>query len=84
MHVGQQLHDRLVFYARANASIGINGTVLNNVNASPKMMTTAYINKVKAIADILRPYGIPGGEGESLPTCRLQPPLAPRQTACQS
>ena len=45
-------------YARANASIGINGTVLNNVNASPKMLSTIYINKVKEIADILRPYGI--------------------------
>ncbi len=45
-------------YARANASIGINGTVLNNVNASPKMLTAIYINKVKDIADILRPYGI--------------------------
>jgi len=45
-------------YARANASLGINGTVLNNVNASPKMLTALYINKVKDIADILRPYGI--------------------------
>ena len=45
-------------YARANASIGINGTVLNNVNASPKMLSAVYINKVKEIADILRPYGI--------------------------
>jgi alpha-glucuronidase len=45
-------------YARANASIGINGTVLNNVNASPKMLSTLYLNKVKEIADILRPYGI--------------------------
>ena len=45
-------------YARANASIGINGTVLNNVNASPKMLTTAYLKEVKKIADILRPYGI--------------------------
>ena len=45
-------------YARANASIGINGTVLNNVNASPKMLTTAYLKEVKRIADILRPYGI--------------------------
>ena len=45
-------------YARANASIGINGTVLNNVNASPKMLSAIYINKVKEIADILRPYGI--------------------------
>ena len=45
-------------YGRANASIGINGTVLNNVNASPKMLSALYINKVKAYADILRPYGI--------------------------
>ena len=45
-------------YARANASIGINGTVLNNVNASPKMLSSLYLNKVKEIADILRPYGI--------------------------
>ena len=45
-------------YAEACASIGINGTVLNNVNASPKMLTTAYLNKVKEIADILRPWGI--------------------------
>ena len=45
-------------YARANASIGINGTVLNNVNASPKMLSAPYINKVKEIAAILRPYAI--------------------------
>lgn len=45
-------------YARANASIGINATVLNNVNASPKMLTRTYINKVKEIADLLRPWGI--------------------------
>ena len=45
-------------YAEANASIGINGTVLNNVNASPKMLTRPYINKVRAIADLLRPWGI--------------------------
>jgi alpha-glucuronidase len=45
-------------YARANASIGINGTVLNNVNASPQILSRPYINKVKQIANILRPYGI--------------------------
>lgn len=45
-------------YARANASIGINGTVLNNVNASPKVLSAPYLKKVKEIADILRPYGI--------------------------
>ena len=56
--ISKTLHDRLITYARANASLGINGSVLNNVNASPKMMTTEYINKVKVIANILRPYGI--------------------------
>ncbi len=45
-------------YARANASIGINGAVLNNVNASPQMLAGKTLKKVKAIADILRPYGI--------------------------
>ena len=56
--ISKSLHDRLITYARANASLGINGRVLNNVNASPKMMTAEYINKVKVIANILRPYGI--------------------------
>lgn len=50
--------DLIKAYAEANASIGINGTVLNNVNASPKMLTRVYLNKVKEIADILRPWGI--------------------------
>ncbi len=45
-------------YARANASIGINGAVLNNVNASPMMLNAQYLQRVKAIADALRPYGI--------------------------
>ena len=56
--ISKSLHDRLITYARANASLGINGSVLNNVNASPKMMTAEYINKVRVIANILRPYGI--------------------------
>ena len=56
--ISKSLHDRLITYDRANASLGINGSVLNNVNASPKMMTAEYINKVKIIANILRPYGI--------------------------
>ncbi|MQN14115.1 alpha-glucuronidase [Prevotella copri] len=56
--ISKSLHDRLITYARANASLGINGSVLNNVNASPKIMTAEYINKVKVIANILRPYGI--------------------------
>ena len=54
-HLDEQL---IKDYARANASIGINGSVLNNVNASPKMLTAPYLNEVKKIADILRPYGI--------------------------
>ncbi|MEY8759044.1 alpha-glucuronidase [Chryseobacterium tongliaoense] len=45
-------------YARANASIGINAVVLNNVNTSPNMLRTDYLVKVKALADIFRPYGI--------------------------
>lgn len=45
-------------YARANASIGINATVLNNVNAKPMMLSTDMIGKTAAIANVLRPYGI--------------------------
>lgn len=45
-------------YARANASVGINGAVLNNVNSSKLMLTTECLAKVKAIAEVLRPYGI--------------------------
>lgn len=45
-------------YARANASIGINASVLNNVNASPQILTADYLQRVKAIAAVLRPYGI--------------------------
>lgn len=45
-------------YARANASIGINATVLNNVNASPQILSAAYLERVKVLAGIFRPYGI--------------------------
>lgn len=45
-------------YARANASIGINSVVLNNVNASPNVLKKDYLEKVKAIAEVFRPYGI--------------------------
>jgi alpha-glucuronidase len=45
-------------YARANASIGINGTVLNNVNATPAVLTKEYLDKAAIIAGVLRPYGI--------------------------
>ena len=50
--------ERIKLYARANASVGINGTVLNNVNAKPEALTTESLQKTKAIADQLRPYGI--------------------------
>ena len=49
---------RYTDYARANASIGINGTVLNNVNAGATILTPAYLEKVAALADVFRPYGI--------------------------
>ena len=45
-------------YARANASVGINGSVLNNVNASPLILSKEYLERAKAIAEVLRPYGI--------------------------
>ena len=50
--------ERIRMYARANASVGINGTVLNNVNAKPEALSTESLQKTKAIADQLRPYGI--------------------------
>jgi alpha-glucuronidase len=49
---------RLRDYARANASIGINGAVLNNVNASAEFLTAKYLDKVAAVANVFRPYGI--------------------------
>ena len=52
------LSPRYQEYARANASIGINATVLNNVNASPNILKPEYLEKVKALADVFRPYGI--------------------------
>lgn len=52
------LKERLTQYCRANASLGINATVINNVNASPKMLSQEYIKKVKVIADMLRNYNI--------------------------
>lgn len=54
----QNVSERYSEYARANASIGINGTVLNNVNATPEILTLDYLEKVKAIADVLRQYNI--------------------------
>lgn len=49
---------RYTDYARANASIGINSTVLNNVNANARSLQTSYIIKAAALADVFRPYGI--------------------------
>jgi len=45
-------------YARANASVGINGTVITNVNANAQVLTPEYLEKVAALADVFRPYGI--------------------------
>lgn len=52
------IDERYNDYARANASIGINGTVLTNVNSNALVLTPDYLVKVKALADIFRPYGI--------------------------
>ncbi|HEY0044153.1 MAG TPA: alpha-glucuronidase family glycosyl hydrolase [Allosphingosinicella sp.] len=49
---------RYTDYARANASIGVNGTVLNNVNSNALILTAPYLEKVAALADVFRPYGI--------------------------
>ena len=49
---------KYIDYARANASIGINSTVLTNVNANASVLTRSYLEKVKALADLFRPYGI--------------------------
>lgn len=54
----RQVDPRLVDYARANASVGINGSVLNNVNANSKSLSAEYLQKTKAIADTFRPYGV--------------------------
>jgi alpha-glucuronidase len=45
-------------YARADASVGLNGAVINNVNASPLILSADYLGRTKAIADVLRPYGV--------------------------
>lgn len=54
----EHLDQRMIDYARANASIGINGSVVNNVNASPLFLTPRYLPKLKRLADAWRPYGI--------------------------
>lgn len=52
------IEQRYIDYARANASIGINGVVLNNVNANATILTTEYLEKVQALANTFKPYGI--------------------------
>lgn len=52
------IDQRYIDYARANASVGINGTVLNNVNANALILTPQYLEKVKALAKVFSPYGI--------------------------
>ncbi len=53
-----KVDSRYADYARANASIGINGSVLNNVNADPKMLTEEYLKKVAVLAKVFKPYGL--------------------------
>jgi len=53
-----KIDPRIEDYARANASIGINGAVLNNVNANPESLSAPFLEKAAAIARTLRPYGI--------------------------
>lgn len=52
------IHPRYIDYARANASVGINGTAITNVNANAQILTPVYLEKVKALADAFRPYGL--------------------------
>jgi len=54
----ENVDSRLRDYARANASIGINGSTLNNVNANAQILTAEYLRRVAAIADVFRPYGV--------------------------
>jgi alpha-glucuronidase len=57
-HLPERLDERMIDYARANASIGINGVVVNNVNARAFMLEPRFIAKYKRLADAWRPYGI--------------------------
>lgn len=57
-HLPEKLDPKMIDYARANASIGINGAVVNNVNARAFMLEPRYIAKLQRLADAWRPYGI--------------------------
>lgn len=54
----ERVDPRLADYARANASLGLNGSVLNNVNSRAQSLTADYLRKTAAIADVFRPYGV--------------------------
>ena len=54
----ERIDPRYIQYARANASIGINAASINNVNASSRFLTSEYLEKIRAVADVLRPYGM--------------------------
>lgn len=54
----EELKEHYLTYARANASVGINGTVLNNVNAGPEVLSAEYLQKVKQFADLFRPFNL--------------------------
>lgn len=56
--MSEAMQQRVRQYCRANASLGLNGSVLNNVNASPNILTTEYLEKVRVLADAFRPYGL--------------------------
>jgi len=71
-----QIDPRYVDYARANASLGINGTVVNNVNANPILLQAEYIEKLRALADVFRPYGI-----KLFLSIRFSSPLRPASQA---
>jgi alpha-glucuronidase len=83
----QHLARRYTDYARACASIGINGAVLNNVNATPFILTPLYLRKVAALAGVLRPYGIrvylsvPFSAPVTLGKLRTADPLDPKVRA---
>ena len=53
-----KIDPRYVDYARANASIGINGAVVNNVNADVRILSPEYLAKVAALAEVWRPFGV--------------------------
>jgi alpha-glucuronidase len=83
----EHLSPRYTDYARACASIGINGAVLDNVNATPFILTPLYLRKVAALAGVLRPYGIrvylsvPFSEPVTLGKLKSADPLDPRVQA---